>query len=89
MKIFKYTLELIGTQIIRMPVDAIILTVQIQNGKPCLWAMIDDRLPADKAYKIDTYGTGHNVSNESGAYIGTYQLAEGALVFHVFGKKYP
>jgi hypothetical protein len=89
MRIFKYTLEVIDTQIIKMPVDAILLTIQMQRGKPCLWALVDESLPSDKEYRIKTYGTGHKVPKAAGIYIGTYQLAEGALVFHVFSEYCP
>ncbi len=39
--IFKYTLHLNDSIKIKMPVGAEILTVQLQYGKPQLWALVD------------------------------------------------
>lgn len=40
-KIYKYAIEITDDQDIVMPVGAKILTVQNQNGVPCIWAMVD------------------------------------------------
>ncbi len=39
--IWKFNLQTIDKQEIQMPVGAELLTVQIQNGEPCLWARVD------------------------------------------------
>lgn len=39
--IYKYPLDVTDRQVIAMPEDAEILTVQVQNGKPMLWAVVD------------------------------------------------
>jgi len=85
--IWKFPLETIATQAIEMPRHAEILTVQVQRGVPSLWAVVDpDRVQQKRHFAI--YGTGHLMPElEMGAerkYIGTYQLADGGLVFHVF-----
>lgn len=43
--IYKYPLSLTNSQEIVMPVDAQILTAQLQNNMPCLWALIDTDKP--------------------------------------------
>ena len=86
--IWKYPLEITNAQIIKMPKGAKILSVQIQNKKPCIWVMVDpdnDLLPKT-LYSI---GTGFNVDDEidndiETRYIGTYQVQGGSFVFHVF-----
>ena len=35
-------------------------------------------------YTVYTFGTGHPANVEGHIYLGTYQLYEGGLVFHVF-----
>ena len=40
-KIYKYAIEITDDRDIVMPVGAKILTVQNQNGVPCIWAMVD------------------------------------------------
>ena len=40
-KIFKYDLSFENRTFIRMPEDSEIMDIQIQNGKPVMWAMVD------------------------------------------------
>ncbi len=80
--IFKYPLCMIDDQLVSMPAGAEILTVQMQSDVPCLWARVDPNMPK-VGRVIHINGTGHNLSHE-GAYIGTFQMAHGALVFHAF-----
>ena len=84
--IWKYRLVVEDEQVINMPMGAVPLTVQAQNGEPCLWCEVDSTLRAS-AVKLLTRGTGHPLTGEEGSYIGTYQLQEGGLVFHVFSSK--
>lgn len=81
--IWKFRLQVADEQIIEMPSNAVVLTVQIQQGAPCLWAMVDRDAPK-AVRKFITHGTGHDVSEAAGQYIGSYQLHNGGLVFHVF-----
>lgn len=85
-QIWKYELEIVGNQTIEMPVNAEILTVQIQNETPCIWALVDPK-QAKEERRIEVYGTGHDVHYDMGVsrkYLGTYQLHGGSLMFHVF-----
>lgn len=86
-KIYKFQLEVTDTQIINLSRHAHVLSVQVQNGIPCIWALVGAHVVLDVPYKIDTYGTGHRVSDSPGSFLGTYQLGDGALVFHVFYTK--
>ena len=85
MKILKYPLDLRYGAIhpVDMPIGAIILTVQVQYGVPCVWALCDDALPKVRRH-IVLYGTGQDLPNNPGKYIGTVQFNNGGLVFHVF-----
>lgn len=80
--IYKYPLQVTDSQIINLPIDYKILTVQEQNGIPCMWGMVDYK---NQALPVEfvTYGTGHPVERTGLEYISTYQLPSG-LVFHVF-----
>jgi hypothetical protein len=72
-----------------MPEGAEVLTVQVQeNGDSrlaavCLWALVDPDAP-QTVRRFRVVGTGHPVEGGALAYAGTFQLASGALVFHVF-----
>lgn len=82
MKIFKYKLELADEQLVSLPKGAELLTVQVQNNQPCLWALVDEKATL-KTNTVLIYGTGHQV-DKRGKYLGTFQLGNGSLVFHVF-----
>jgi hypothetical protein len=71
---------------ISMPIGAEVLCVQTQNNLPCLWALVSPD-PGELGYEhrhFRTYGTGHYMPDNPGKYIGTFQLNNGVLVFHVF-----
>lgn len=80
--IWKYPLAVESRQVISMPVGAQILSVQVQGGTPCLWALVEiGAPPRDRG--IQVFGTGHP-ADDAGVFIGTFQLSGGMLVFHVF-----
>jgi hypothetical protein len=83
--IWKYELKIDDLQNVIMPIGAEILSVQMQNETPCLWALVNpDEKDTDTRY-IETFGTGHPVAYDMGStreFIGTYQTR--GLVFHVF-----
>ena len=81
--IWKITLQTIDLQGVQIPQGSELLTVQVQNGAPCLWVLCDSEAkPVHQDIAI--HGTGHEIPATTGDYIGTYQLSGGALVFHVF-----
>lgn len=88
MTIYKYKLLIEDEQIINLPIKSQILCVQVQRGQPCLWVKLN---PTEKLAPrvIYTHGTGHEVGEQAYNYIGTYQLNDGMLVFHVFDGGYP
>jgi len=83
--IHKYELEVTDNQKISMPYDFEILSVQVQHGKPCLWARINTAKSEVKV-EIIIKGTGHPHLPDDlvGDYIGTFQINDGDLVFHAF-----
>lgn len=85
MKIFKYELGVTDEQGFYLPVGAKVLSVQTQNGIPCMWVLVDETAPTEHRTFL-TVGTGQPAPDDLGRrpYCGTYQLHGGALVFHVF-----
>lgn len=79
-RIWKFELGFTDFQQIWMPSGAKILTVQIQNGIPCLWAMVDS-IAEYEWRNIGIVGTGNPI-NFKGEYIDTIQLD--GFVWHVF-----
>jgi len=88
MKIFKYKLDVTDVQSIKMPWDARILTVQIQDNEPHIWAVVDDTSPGrDRTFLV--IGTGNEfTANPRDIYIGTFQQTYryGTFVGHVFER---
>ena len=86
--IYKYPIKEIKSQFrIDISKGAKILTVQIQRGMPMIWAIIDTDQgeTEDRIFRI--IGTGHDIDLEDKEfldYIGTFQMAEGNLVWHLF-----
>ena len=83
--IFKYPVPVEDAPRVRMPRGAQILTLQIQHGIPCLWALVPnvDAPMVERRFRL--HGTGHTVDDASAlAYVGTYQIHGGAMVFHLF-----
>jgi hypothetical protein len=83
--IWKFPLEVTESQLVRLPVGAKVLSVQTQLESPCLWALVNPEVEKESRI-FYTFGTGHEVRILGGRleFVDTYQLAEGALVFHVF-----
>ncbi len=91
-KIYKYPLEVTDFQEVMMPEGAKIICVQCQPapyGKPlkeqiCMWAEIDDEAPLVPR-RIRIFGTGNPMKYEHEIkYIGTVQMSNHALVWHVY-----
>jgi hypothetical protein len=81
--IWKWTLAVTDQQSVELPRGAEILAVQIQGGLPQLWALCDSDQPKERRV-IAIIGTGHPIVREPGRYINTFQMYDGALVFHAF-----
>jgi DNA-directed RNA polymerase subunit RPC12/RpoP len=85
--IYKYHLPLLDEIEIQLPMGAQILTVQSQEGLPLIWALIETDAPLTTR-RFCIRGTGHTFKGNEGKYIGTFQLQNGDLIFHLFeGKK--
>ena len=82
--VFKYPLSAADEQIIEMPIGSVPLSVQMQNGKACLWALVNTAAEMGKL-NIIICGTGHNIDERKiHKHISTFQMAGGSLVFHAF-----
>lgn len=77
--IWKFEPVLEVSQAISMPAGAEILSVQVQNGEPCIWAKVDRDAPLVPRL-IEIVGTGHYAPDHP--YIGTVQTGE--FVWHFF-----
>lgn len=84
-KIFKYPVPSEGEFQIMLPKGAQVLSVQTQKGKPCFWALVDPDEKQSDFRKFRLAGTGHPIETENlRGFIGTFQLLNGDLIFHLF-----
>ncbi|MDD1539422.1 hypothetical protein JSO63_02710 [Riemerella anatipestifer] len=81
--IYKYPLQVEDEQIISMPKGAEILTVQEQQGKPCLWALANPQAKKEEV-KLVMVGTGDIFNTQNIRYIGTCQLINRLFPVHIF-----
>lgn len=82
-EIWKYPLSP-GCTEISMPMDALLLAIQVQHGVAHVWALVNPSEPFTSR-KILTFGTGHPIPDDlSLVFIDTFQLEGGAFVFHAF-----
>lgn len=85
-RIFKYPILPVTYPELELPLNAEILTFQSQKGSFYIWAIIEEGLSIEKRY-FRLAGTGHDLTEDSPKikkYIGTAQIADGGLVFHLF-----
>jgi DNA-directed RNA polymerase subunit RPC12/RpoP len=85
-KIFKYLLLIDDEIKISMPEGSEILTAQTQRGIPYIWAIVDTGAPLTTR-RLCLRGTGHTFKGNEGKYIGTFQIDNGTLIFHVFEER--
>lgn len=81
--IWKFPAPLNGTVAISMPQGAEVLCVQVQNGLPCIWALVEPG-NGDGRRWFEWRGTGQEFMGAPGRYVGTIQLNGGAFVWHLF-----
>jgi len=88
--IWKYILDGKSRQVIKMPVNAKILSIQTQHGEACLWALVGaEGTEAVEERVFEIFGTGHEIHYDMGVereFIGTFQLDGGSFVGHVFER---
>lgn len=94
-KVFRYRVELVDEQTITMPQGAQILSVARREGGRVvlgvgshgpveMWALVDpDARPEQRRFRVA--GTGHPLPSDANlVFLGTVQVAQGQLVFHIF-----
>lgn len=84
MKIFKFPIGRPNDEVIvEMQSGAEILCVKLQGHEVCIWAIVPPNAPLVPR-KVQIRGTGHQMTNTEGKYIGTVMIAVQGLVLHLF-----
>lgn len=63
--IWKFPLEVIGSQLIEVPAGSVILSVGNQRGTVCMWVVVDPSVEERESRCIEIHGTGHSFNNSS------------------------
>lgn len=83
--IWKFPIQTKDEQVISVPVGAEFLSIQVQHDQPCIWAKVDPNENVIVRAKVVIVVTGHPAKHTNGMnFLGTYQLADGNFVGHVF-----
>lgn len=80
-RVYKYPINPLQAAV-TMRKGAQILCVQMQGGFPYVWALVDP-LEAQMTRRFRVVGTGHDLPDDPGEYVGTFQPGNG-LVLHLF-----
>lgn len=80
--VLKYQFNIQDKFIIEMPEAHEVLSVQLQRGVPCIWAIVDVQSPKIPV-EFRLVGTGHP-ADDVDEYVGTFQSEDSGLVFHLF-----
>lgn len=91
--IYKYDIVSAPNGIIEGPITKI-LTAQVQHNSIVVWAEVDTTAP-NRKFQILPIGTGWPLDAPNGkncvldthTYISTVQIAEGNLIFHIYGAE--
>ncbi len=85
-KIFKYEISP-GKTTVLTHANAKFLSVQVQRNIPCVWIEVDTNEDLVH-YTYHIIPTGSEFTNDNKLnYLGTFQLDNGNLVFHVYIKE--
>jgi len=86
-RIWKYEISPYRTEV-DLPSGAEILSVQVQSGVVCMWALVNTQNKTERRY-FEIFGTGNKVPVDMGIFrkfIGTFQIDGENLVFHLFER---
>ena len=83
-QVWKYTLDSMTTNVISMPLGARIISVDSQREEICIWVLVDTDEKKTMIHRFVVCPTGGDIPETVEYFLGTAQLQNGALVFHVF-----
>ena len=81
--IWKFPFEITHHFALMLPDGASFLSVDMQRGTACMWFLVD-RTAECVERLFELRGTGHPFDGTEGEYLGTFQVLNGDLVFHLF-----
>ncbi len=83
--IHKFPFPIKDVVTLQLPVGAIMQCVNVQQRRPCLWAVVDSEMPLTERV-LEIYATGQLMSESPKVYVGTIMVDDGLFVFHVYER---
>jgi len=82
--VWKFPVSLDDVFVVSLPKGAKPLSVQDQAGDVQMWCLCDsdESVYENRAFRLS--GTGHPIPQKIIAFVGTFQILGGSLVFHLF-----
>lgn len=75
-----------GEFVVAMPRGAHVLTAQMRDGLPCMWALVDMTEPAEKRRFVFVGSCDPILNAEWLRYVGTVQVRDGECALHLFER---
>lgn len=85
-RVFKYKLETVEHQVVKLPSNSTILSVVNQQDYIMMYVEVDDTETEERDIDIYIHGTGHEMNPKATVFLGTVMLMCGRLVCHVFAN---
>lgn len=70
---------------LKLPVGAQVARVDLQDGEPRMWVVLDADMPYVQEWEFLTVATGQRVPDHYW-FVGTYMEHNGEFVWHVFAR---
>lgn len=82
LSVWKYEIQVTDEFTVSMPMLATVIHVDVQDGKPCMWALVN---PANERVErtFHVHGTGHPVPSAM-VHLGSFLLHGSTFVGHLF-----
>jgi len=85
-RVWKYPLKLKERQHIEVPIPCKFASLQLQNGTPTMWLIVDPEYKRERVCII-TATTGFMEVDDKWQYLGTFQVGQIGYVAHVFAEE--
>jgi hypothetical protein len=91
MTIWQYPLKDPAQTPLRIPIGGKILSLQVHYGTPCLYVLVDPKLPSEyRRFRVHVTGGEISVDDlATSEYVGSFQLSGGAYTHHLFEVTIP
>lgn len=73
--------------VVSLPKGSKILHIGNQFNGICIWVLVDKYVKEFEKVTFTAYGTGFELPDDPGEYLGTVPLQDGIFIWHVFRKK--